>query len=64
MGDVINLRRERKRKTRETEATVADARRIQFGRSKSEKEGAALARDLTDRRLEGHKLTPRDGDDV
>ena len=62
MGDVINLRRERKRKTRETLAAEADVRRVQFGLSKSQKEGEARSRDLAKRRLEGHKLTPQDND--
>jgi hypothetical protein len=38
MGDVVNLRRVRKRTAREQSATQADANRLRFGRTKSERE--------------------------
>jgi hypothetical protein len=37
MGDIINLKRFRKRSEREQAATQADANRVRFGRTKSER---------------------------
>jgi hypothetical protein len=60
MGDVVNLRRFKKRAEREQSAKQADANRTQFGRSKSERvleqHRTKRANDL----LEQHRLD--DGD--
>ena len=37
MGDVVNLKRFKKRAAREQSAKQADANRLQFGRTKSER---------------------------
>jgi hypothetical protein len=37
MGDVVNLKRFKKRNEREQSAKQADANRLQFGRTKSER---------------------------
>jgi hypothetical protein len=37
MGDVVNLKRFKKRAAREQSAKKADANRLQFGRTKSER---------------------------
>ena len=60
MGDVVNLRRFKKRAEREESAKQADANRAQFGRSKSER---ILEQNRTKRAndlLEQHRLD--DGD--
>jgi hypothetical protein len=58
MGDVVNLKRFRKRLGREQSAREADANRARFGRTKSERSAetarAKRARELLDRhRIEG-----------
>jgi Domain of unknown function (DUF4169) len=58
MGDVVNLKRIRKRLGREQSAREADANRARFGRTKSERSAetarAKRARELLDRhRIEG-----------
>jgi len=49
MGDVVNLKRFRKRAEKEQSALQADANRAKFGRSKSER---ALEQQRTDRAKE------------
>ena len=60
MGDVVNLRRFRKRIEREQSARDADANRARFGRTKSERsveaERAKRARELLDQ----HKIDGQD----
>jgi uncharacterized protein DUF4169 len=61
MGDVVNLKRFRKRTEKETAAKQADANRVRFGRSKSER---ALEKDKSERAkavLDQHRL---DGGDA
>ena len=58
MGDVVNLKRFKKRGERAQSAKQADANRARFGRTKSERAGdaerAKRARDLLDQhRIEG-----------
>jgi hypothetical protein len=58
MGDVINLKRFRKRAERDQAAKEADANRTRFGRTKSERDVekrlAKRARDLLDQhRIDG-----------
>jgi hypothetical protein len=58
MGDVVNLKRFRRRLGREQSASEADANRARFGRTKSERSAetarAKRARELLDRhRIEG-----------
>ena len=61
MGEIVNLRRARKARTREAAAAEADANRLRHGRTAPEKAAeAALARRL-DRVLDGARLD-RDGE--
>jgi hypothetical protein len=60
MGEVVNLRRARKRRDRAQAAKEADGNRIAFGRAKSERALSEAERALAERRLEGHRL----GDDI
>ena len=58
MGEIVNLRTARKRKSREDVARTAEHNRIRHGRSKAEKQrGRDEARRLG-AHLDGHKLTP------
>jgi hypothetical protein len=61
MGDVVNLKRFKKRTEREQSAKQADANRAQFGRTKSERvldqQRTKRANDL----LEQHRI---DGEDA
>lgn len=58
MGDVVNLKRFKKRAERESSAKQADANRTRFGRTKSERameqQRASRAKDLLDQhRIDG-----------
>ncbi|WP_291863377.1 DUF4169 family protein [Bradyrhizobium sp.] len=58
MGDVVNLKRFKKRSQREASAKQADANRTRFGRTKSERaldqQRASRANDLLDQhRIDG-----------
>ena len=67
MGDLVNLRRERKRRSRDAEARAAAQNRIDFGRSKAEKTLTEATLALADRRLEGALRdvnSPESGDDA
>jgi hypothetical protein len=55
MGDVVNLRRIRKNKTRDEKSKVADANRLKFGRTKTERELTEATQQLSDRTLDGHQ---------
>jgi len=60
MGDVVNLNRFRKRTEKESAAKQADANRVRFGRSKSER---ALEKSESERaktQIDQHRLD--DGD--
>ena len=68
MGEIVNLRRARKDRVRTQADRQAQVNRAAFGRSKSEREASAAQRELTDRRIEGHKrdaanLNPEDQDE-
>ncbi len=58
MGDLVNLRRARKDRARVDAAGQADAKRVAFGRTKAEKSLTKAERDLTERRIEGHRMEP------
>jgi hypothetical protein len=55
MGDVVNLKRERKRKTRRDDDRLADANRLRFGRPVAERKLEEAREALELRRLDGHK---------
>jgi hypothetical protein len=56
MGDIVNLRRARKVRTRSDADRTAEANRIAFGRTKAEKSQTQAERKLNEQRLEGHRL--------
>jgi hypothetical protein len=56
-GEVVNLRRARKAKTRADAQAQAAQNRLTFGRTKAEKTLAEAQDALARRRHEGHKLT-------
>ena len=52
MGDVVNLRRARKKAQRELAEREASAKRLLHGRSKAQRDHAKAARDLERHRIE------------
>ena len=61
MGDVVNLKRARKRLAREQSAKQADANRARFGRTKSERSADTAHTKRARELLEQHRL---DGEDA
>ncbi len=62
MGDVVNLRRERKRNARAVEAAKASENRLKFGAPKAERDLRDARIRLAERALDGARLTPPDGE--
>ena len=60
MGEVVNLRRERKRFKRAREAAKAAENRLAHGVKKSQRDAEALRQELAERRLEAHRLDEAD----
>jgi hypothetical protein len=60
MGDVVNLKRFKKRNEREQSAKQADANRARFGRTKSERARDDNRKDRTSQILDQHRID--DGD--
>ena len=58
MGDIVNLKRFKKRNEREQSAKQADTNRARFGRTKSERAFDEQAKDRAGHLLEQHKLQP------
>ena len=56
MGEIVNLRRARKRDARLREEAAAAANRAAFGALKAAKRQARAERELAARRLDGHRL--------
>jgi hypothetical protein len=61
MGDVVNLKRFKKRAAREQSAQQADANRLQFGRTKSERVMDERRTDRARKVLDQHRI---DGEDA
>jgi Domain of unknown function (DUF4169) len=61
MGDIVNLKRFRKRSERERAAKEAEANRARFGRSKSERAADATRTRRTSELLDQHRI---DGGDA
>ena len=61
MGDVVNLKRFRKRAEREQSAKQADANRARFGRTKSERTQEERRSTRADDVLDQHRI---DGEDA
>lgn len=60
MGDVVNLKRFKKRSEREQSAKQADANRARFGRTKSERALDEQRKDRAGHLLDQHRID--DGD--
>jgi hypothetical protein len=60
MVDIVNLRQARKRKARAEKEAQAQANRVAFGRTKGERRLGEARTDLETRRLEGHRLDPKE----
>ena len=56
MGDLVNLRRARKDRARTEADRKAQANRISFGRTKTEKSLTRAEQDIAQRRIDGHRL--------
>ncbi|MFZ1962912.1 MAG: DUF4169 family protein [Roseiarcus sp.] len=56
MGEIVNLRRARKRKRRLGEEAAAAANRVAFGAPKTAERKARAERERAERRLDGHRL--------
>jgi hypothetical protein len=61
MGDVVNLKRIKKRNTREQSAKAAEANRARFGRTKSERARDEQRNDRSSQLLDQHRI---DGGDA
>jgi hypothetical protein len=57
MADIVNLRRSRKAKDKQAKEKLADANRIAFGRTKSEKALAKARNEIAGRTLSAHQMT-------
>lgn len=55
MGDVINLRQERKRRKRSAKEAQASENRVKFGLTKGEKAKNKLESDRAEQRLDDHR---------
>ena len=63
MGEVVNLRMARKRRRRADEEARAEENRARFGRTRAQKRGDDMERDLAQRTLDAHRRDdsgPRD----
>jgi len=55
MAEIVNLRHARKRKARADKEARAAENRVVFGRTRAERDKMKAEKDLTERRLEGHR---------
>jgi hypothetical protein len=62
LGEIVNLRRARKRKERQREEAVADQNRVVFGRSKAEKRLIQTERAIAKANLEAQRIVRPDAD--
>jgi hypothetical protein len=60
MGEIVNLKRFRKRNEREQAAREAEANRALFGRSKSERAADAMRARRADEVLDQHRIDSGD----
>jgi hypothetical protein len=56
MAEIVNLRRARKTKTRQSAEATAEANRLRFGRTKSERQATEIEHNRAQRHIEGHRL--------
>ena len=64
MGDIVNLKRIKKRNERDQSAKQADANRARFGRTKSERASDEQVKDRASHLLEQHKLQDNPQDNL
>jgi hypothetical protein len=62
LGEIVNLRRARKRKQRQREEAVADQNRVVFGRSKAERRLTQTERAMAEANLEARRIVRPDAD--
>jgi hypothetical protein len=62
LGEIVNLRRARKRKERQREEAIADQNRVVFGRSKAERRLVETERAVAEANLEAHRIVRPDAD--
>jgi len=60
MGEVVNLRMMRKRRTRAEKERLAEENRLHHGRTRTEREKNRLSTALEAVRLESHRRSPGD----
>jgi hypothetical protein len=60
VSEIVNLRQARKRKRRADDERIADANRLQHGRTKAEKLMTSRRNAMTERGLAGHRRDGRD----
>jgi hypothetical protein len=60
MGEIVNLRRARKRKARDEAGAAAKTNRIAYGESKASRRAREAERVRSERLAEGHRLDRRD----
>ncbi|MBI3699222.1 MAG: DUF4169 family protein [Afipia sp.] len=56
MGDLVNLKRFKKRNERDGATKKAEANRALFGRTRSEKKRDALQKNLAAESVDGHRI--------
>jgi hypothetical protein len=56
MADIVNLRQARKAKAKQAKNAIAEANRIQFGRTKAEKSLTEARAKQAKQALDGHKI--------
>ena len=56
MAEIVNLRRARKSKAKESQARTADANRIEFGRTKAERKVSKATHESERKKLDGSKI--------
>ncbi len=60
MGEVINLNRARKARTKAAKAEAASENRARFGLTRNERDGETTRREQNATRLDGHRLGEED----
>jgi len=61
MGEIINLREQRKHRRRAEKEAQAAANRVRHGRSKADRNAGGKEKDSVRRDLDGKRLDPDDG---
>jgi hypothetical protein len=62
VGEIVNLRRARKRKERQRKEAQADQNRVVFGRSKAESRLIESERAMAEAKLDACRIVRPDGD--